>query len=152
MPILSSVPTPDETFRESEFKFWVIVAIGSRKCTEDPTLFSQLSTHVENMAMSSLRLTRSPYPVIEALILICTWNISNDKPFFSSIYLTFASAILPLALQAGLHHCWRLRPTFRDGDLTADPDGTRGTKLWAYSSIINQRCLRHNYYPAFLIL
>ncbi|KAH8655269.1 hypothetical protein BX600DRAFT_525197 [Xylariales sp. PMI_506] len=141
IPILSSVPTPERTYRESELKFWVIVAIGSRRCTQDPTLFSQLSTHVENLAISSLRLTNSPYPVIEALLLMCTWPLSYDQPFFSSIYLTIGNTVLPLALQAGLHQCCGLRPTFRNGDPQADLDGTRGIKLWAYACIIAQSAM-----------
>ncbi len=139
VPILSSLPMPDETFRESELKFWVIVTLGSKKCIPATTLFLALSAPVEKLAMSSLRLGGSPYPVIEALLLMCTWHLSTDKPFFSSLYPTISSAVLSLTLQAGLHRCWSLHSIFPNGNTHPDPYEARGAKLWAYAVITAQR-------------
>ncbi|KAH8899813.1 hypothetical protein GQ53DRAFT_202383 [Thozetella sp. PMI_491] len=146
-PILSSMLTPDETFHESEFKFWVIVAIGSRRCTQDPTLFPAISASVEDLAINSIRLRGSPYPVIEALLLMCTWPLSSDKPFSSSIYLTISTTVLPLTLQAGLHRCWSMHAVFRERDLDVDQDGTRGARLWAYAVIIAQSAMFSSGFP-----
>lgn len=138
IPILSSKPFPNETFRESTFKFWVIVSIGSRKCLEDPTLFSTLSPHVETLAMMSLCPNQNPpYPIIEALLLMCTWHLSTDHPFYRSIYFIISSAVVTLGLQAGIHNCLSLQEAF-SGKTDSAPDISRGAKLWAYAIISNQ--------------
>lgn len=136
---LSSKPNPNETFHESPLKFWVVVAIGSRKCLEDPTLFSTLSPHVETLAMTSLCPSRtSPYPIIEALLLMSIWNLSTDRPFPRSIYFTISSAVVTLTLQAGMHQCLSLRAIFPYRP-SESLDIARGAKLWAYATILNQR-------------
>jgi hypothetical protein len=139
IPILSWRPKPNETYRESVLKFWVIVAIGSRSCPDDPTLFSRLSKHVETLAMTSLRPSQSsPYPIIEALLLMCTWHLSTDHPFYTSLYFTISPAVVTLALQAGLHRCTCLQTVFPD-KTTSTYNIERGMKLWAYAVISNQR-------------
>ncbi|KAI9707989.1 MAG: hypothetical protein M1820_004408 [Bogoriella megaspora] len=148
-PILSSEPSPTKTFKESSFKFWVIVAIGSRKCLEDPTLFWMLSPHVETLALTSLCPGQgSPYPTIEAFLLMCTWHLSNDKPFFSSVYFTISSAVVILTLQAGMHSCFSLRAVF-PGQFNSSPDVVCNGRLWAYAVILNQSAMVANGYPIY---
>ena len=136
MPILSSRRSPNQAFIESPLKFWVIVTIGSRKCVEDPTLFTTLSPHVEALAMKSLCLGwTSPYPIIEGLLLMCTWHLSTDRIFFRTIYCALSGAVVTLTLHAGMHSCFSLQ-----GVVSGTPsDVARGAKLWAYAVISNQR-------------
>ena len=127
VPLLSSETTAEETFLESPLKFWVVLAIGSRKCVEDPTLFSALSPCVEALALNSLMPGRNlPYANVEALLLMCTWHISTETPTYKGIYCALSSAVLTLTMQAGLHPCLSLRGVVQQ----SASDIERGTRLW----------------------
>lgn len=136
MPILSEQLTPNQTFRESQLKFWVIATIGSRKCLEDPTLFSILSPRVEALALQSLYVRRlSACPIVEAYLLMCSFHLSTELPSWRSIYLTLSSAVVPIALQAGMHQCSGIKGLW---NTTEAPQVERDTKLWVYTIMMNQ--------------
>ncbi|KAF2792906.1 hypothetical protein K505DRAFT_277967 [Melanomma pulvis-pyrius CBS 109.77] len=151
IPILSSQQSPNQTYFECPLKFWVLLTIGSRKCLEDPTLFSTLSPHVETLAMTSLCLSRSsPYPIIEGLLLMCTWHLSTDRPFFRNIYCGLIGAVVTLTLHAGMHQCSSLQGVVSGAASEAvrgSIDVARGTKLWAYAVISNQSTMAVHGYP-----
>ncbi|KAF2650409.1 hypothetical protein K491DRAFT_782665 [Lophiostoma macrostomum CBS 122681] len=145
VPKLSTETNPEETFLESPLKFWVIVAIGSRQCAEDPTLFAALSPHVEALAMKSFIPGRElPYANVEALLLMGTWHVSTDTPSYKGIYCALSSAVLTLTMQAGLHSCLSLKGVINQ----PTSDIARGTQLWAYAVILNQSSLLFQGLPA----
>lgn len=136
LPILTEELTPDQTFRESHLKFWVITAIGSKKYLDDPTLFSTLSPRVEALALQSLYVRRlSAYPIVEAFLLMCTFQLSTDRPSWRSVYFVLSSAIIPITMQAGMHRCSSVPGFFPS---SATPETERGAKLWTYAVVLNQ--------------
>jgi hypothetical protein len=139
IPILTEELTPHQTLQESLLKFWVIVTIGSRKCLEDPTLFSTLSPHVETLALTSLCIGwTSPYPRIEAFLLMCNFHLSTDRPFWRNIYCTLTTAVVMLAQQSGMDSCLSMPGVFTSA---LNTDTVRGTKLWAFAMVLNQNIM-----------
>jgi hypothetical protein len=136
LPILSEESTPNQTFRESPLKFWVITTIGSKNCLDDPTLFSTLSPRVEALALQSLYVRRlSAYPIVEAYLLMCNFQLSTDRPSWRSVYFALSSAVIPITMQAGMHRCSNVPGFFPS---LATPETERGAKLWAYAVVLNQ--------------
>src|ERR1700760_4273292 len=98
----SEVLTPEEVFRESEFLFWAILCTGARKYTQDPTIFDRLSKRIVGLATTSMCLNQKPVPIIQGILILCTWPIPTVT-IFKDASLFLAGAALQLALHNGLH-------------------------------------------------
>jgi len=94
--------TPNTYYSESVFRFWVIVAIGSRRYPRDPTLLNALSHPTIDLALKSVRARASPIQAIQGLLLLCTWPFPSNSLYKDFTY-TFSGSLVHMALQAGLH-------------------------------------------------
>ncbi|PVH99191.1 hypothetical protein DM02DRAFT_615229 [Periconia macrospinosa] len=145
VPILESEITPQDCLLESPFKFWVITAIGSRKCLEDPTLFTRLSPHVESMAMTLTSWSQtSPYPVLEAWLLMCNFQLSIDVPFWRTVYCTLSSAAVAFAERTVMLTSLHSQGVFMQ---FKGLDTDRGAILSAHTNALHQSLMGLHGYP-----
>jgi hypothetical protein len=100
--ILDSSKGPNDYYEESPFLFWAIVVTGSRRYSDDPTILEKTSQYVVQLAFSSMALRTSPIPVIQGLLILCTWRLPTNSMYKDTTHLMCGSAV-HLATQIGLH-------------------------------------------------
>lgn len=101
-PILDASLGPNDYFELSPFLFWTIIVIGSRRYTDDPNVLEKSSQLITPLAFSSMALRSSPMPVIQGLLLLCTWRLPTNSMYKDMTHLMCGSAV-HLATQIGLH-------------------------------------------------
>ncbi|KAJ4858218.1 aconitase family (aconitate hydratase) domain-containing protein [Trichoderma breve] len=102
LPTSQLEPNPNQCYEQSPFLFWVIVYIGSRRYTGDPTMLGRLAPKINSMAFASLESRSSPIQAIQGILLLCQWPTPVNT-MHRGISLVLAGAALHLAMQIGLH-------------------------------------------------
>lgn len=103
LPIFNNTTIgPNECFGQSPFLSWVIVCIGSRHYTGDPTLLERLAVKINSMAFAALEKRNNPIQTIQGILLLCQWPTPVDT-MHRGISLVLAGAALHLAMAVGLH-------------------------------------------------
>ncbi|KAF1927574.1 C6 zinc finger domain-containing protein [Didymella exigua CBS 183.55] len=101
-PILDASLGPNDYYDLSPFLFWTIIVIGSRRYADDPNILDKSSQLITPLAFSSIALRSSPMPVIQGLLLLCTWRLPTNSMYKDMTHLMCGSAV-HLATQIGLH-------------------------------------------------
>jgi transcriptional regulatory protein LEU3 len=101
-PILDATMGPNDYYELSPFLFWTIIVIGSRRYADDPNVLDKSSQLITPLAFSSMALRSSPMPVIQGLLLLCTWRLPTNSMYKDMTHLMCGSAV-HLATQIGLH-------------------------------------------------
>jgi transcriptional regulatory protein LEU3 len=101
-PILDASLGPNDYYNLSPFLFWTIIVIGSRRYADDPNVLDKSSQLITPLAFSSMALRSSPMPVIQGLLLLCTWRLPTNSMYKDMTHLMCGSAV-HLATQIGLH-------------------------------------------------
>lgn len=102
LPIIEGRLQPNTCWSQSELLFWAIVITGARKYGEDPTLLTSLATLVAGLASKGVLSRDRPVPLIQALLLLCTWPLPQDSLSKDNSPL-LAGALMQQALTIGLH-------------------------------------------------
>ena len=101
-PILDTSLGPNDYYDLSPFLFWAIVVTGSRRYSDDPMVLDKTSQHITPLAFSSMALRSSQIPVIQGLLILCTWRLPTNSMYKDMTHLMCGSAV-HLATQIGLH-------------------------------------------------
>ena len=101
-PILDPNVTPNDYYDQSPFLFWVIVVTGARRYSEHPEVLERIAQPVTQLAFSSMALRTSQVPVIQGLLILCTWRLPTNSMYKDTSHLMCGSAV-HLATQIGLH-------------------------------------------------
>lgn len=101
-PILDASLGPNDYYELCPLLFWTIIVIGSRRYAEDPNVLEKSSQLITPLAFSSMALRSSPIPVIQGLLLLCTWRLPTNSMYKDMTYMMCGSAV-HLATQIGLH-------------------------------------------------
>ncbi|KAL7970751.1 hypothetical protein HDV63DRAFT_359004 [Trichoderma sp. SZMC 28014] len=103
LPVFNNaIVNPNQCFAQSPFLSWVIVYIGSRDYSGDPTLLERLASKINSMAFAALEKRHSPIQTIQGILLLCQWPTPVDT-MHRGISLVLAGAALHLAMAVGLH-------------------------------------------------
>ena len=94
--------SPNEYYDTSPFLFWSIMVTGSRRYTEDPTILDKTSQLITPLAFSSMALRSTPIPVIQGLLILCTWRLPTNSMYKDMTHVLCGAAV-HLATQIGLH-------------------------------------------------
>jgi len=137
-PLLDPSLAPNDYYDMSPFLFWAIVVTGSRRYTEDPMILDKTSQHITPLAFSSMALRSSPIPVIQGLLILCTWRLPTNSMYKDMTHLMCGSAV-HLATQIGLHIAgvgqdFVRMPLKKDQDLKVSR-----AKLWLCCVIVSIR-------------
>lgn len=141
LPILDLTLSPNDYYDISPFLFWSIVVTGARRYTEDPTVLDRASQLITPLAFSSMALRSTPIPVIQGLLILCTWRLPTSS-VFKDITHVLCGAAVHLATQIGLHVAG-VGQDFARMPLKKDKDQKiLRAKLWMHCIIVYIR-----YYP-----
>ncbi|PVI04715.1 hypothetical protein DM02DRAFT_160539 [Periconia macrospinosa] len=105
LPVLDSSmspQSPNEFYDLSPFLFWVIIVTGSRQYHEDPSILDRISQLITPLAFSSMALRSTPIPVIQGLLILCTWRLPTNSMYKDMTHMLCGAAV-HLATQIGLH-------------------------------------------------
>ncbi|KAF2643798.1 hypothetical protein P280DRAFT_444949 [Massarina eburnea CBS 473.64] len=105
LPVLDfslSPQTPNEYYELSPFLFWTIIVTGSRQYSSDPTILDRISALIIPLAFSSMALRSTPIPVIQGLLILCTWRLPTNSMYKDMTHMLCGAAV-HLATQIGLH-------------------------------------------------
>lgn len=138
MPIFEKKLNPNECYTGSPFLFWTIMAVGSRRYSKDPTLILLLSSRVVELAKSAIFATEKILPTIQALILLCTWQMPIDT-LQKDITPTLAGAMIQLATNVGLHVYGTVQDFSRVALRHDRQQRIFRTRLWAICLLTCQR-------------
>ncbi|KAI4659875.1 uncharacterized protein J4E79_005677 [Alternaria viburni] len=100
-PILDPSIGPNDYYDQSPFLFWTIVVTGSRRYSEHEVL-ERTSQPITQLAFSSMALRTSQVPIIQGLLILCTWRLPTNSMYKDTTHLMCGSAV-HLATQIGLH-------------------------------------------------
>jgi transcriptional regulatory protein LEU3 len=105
LPVLdphSTQTSPNDYYELSPFLFWSIVVTGSRQYAEDPRIVDRTSQLITPLAFSSMALRSTPIPVIQGLLILCTWRLPTNSHYKDMTHVLCGAAV-HLATQIGLH-------------------------------------------------
>lgn len=140
LPILETSLSPNEYYDISPFLFWSIVVTGSRRYFDDPSILDKVSQLITPLAFSSMALRSTPIPIIQGLLILCTWRLPTSSMFKDMTHVLCGAAI-HLATQIGLHVAG-VGQDFARMPLKQDQDQKiRRAKLWLQCMIVYIRYL-----------
>lgn len=102
IPIFDPQLSPDHYYESSQFLFWAMVFVGSRRYSEDPTLLGRLRCRMNAMALLALESRESPIETIKGILLLCMWPIPMNT-MHKDISHVLSGAAVHLGMQIGLH-------------------------------------------------
>jgi transcriptional regulatory protein LEU3 len=144
LPILDTTLSPNEYHDLSPFLFWSIIVTGSRRYSDDPTILDKTSQLITPLAFSSMALRSTPIPVIQGLLILCTWRLPTNSMYKDMTHVLCGAAI-HLATQIGLHVAG-VGQDFARMPLKKDQDQKiLRAKLWMHCVIVSIRYVCHDY-------
>ena len=151
LPIIDPSETPNTFYQHAPFLFWVIVSIGSRRYTRQPTLTQNLALPVTQLALQSIIIRTKPIERMKGLILLLNWPFPSG-PFYREPSFLLGGALLHMAMHCGLH-----APTFSQDFAKAnlklpEKELLRRAEMWAYVVITYQRYTVLNLTPQLPLL
>ncbi|KAK9259621.1 hypothetical protein V1519DRAFT_250325 [Lipomyces tetrasporus] len=137
LPILDPSVTPNTCYQRAPFLFWVVVSIGSRRYTRQPTLTRALALPVTQLALQSIIVRTKPIERVKGLILLLNWPFPAG-PFYRDPSFVLGGTLLHMAMHCGLH-----APSFsQDFSKTylklPEQELVRRAEMWAYVVITYQ--------------
>jgi transcriptional regulatory protein LEU3 len=93
---------PNGYHSNSPLLFWTIVAVGARRYSKDPTVFSLLRSRVLELVQSTILSQEDKLCTIQAFLLLCIWPMPVNT-MFKDISPLLAGAMINLAVSVGLH-------------------------------------------------
>ncbi|KAF2709898.1 hypothetical protein K504DRAFT_476060 [Pleomassaria siparia CBS 279.74] len=138
LPILDTALTPNDYYNLSPFLFWSIIVTGSRRYSDDPTILDRTSQLITPLAFSSMALRSTPIPVIQGLLILCTWRLPTYSMYKDMTHVLCGAAV-HLATQIGLHIAG-VGQDFARMPLKKDQDQkVLRAKLWMHCIIVSIR-------------
>lgn len=129
MPIIKS-NSATELFYKSQLLFWSVILTASLSEPE-PSLYMSLSSLIRQLAIETcwIRTPRSTH-VIQALIILSTWPLPNEKVLDDASY-RFIGLAKNLSLQLGLHRGGEFIKEFSRTQVSLGPDSEKWrTRSW----------------------
>lgn len=139
LPILDVTLSPNHYHDLSPFLFWSIIVTGSRRYADDPSILDKTSQLITPLAFSSIAVRSTPIPVIQGLLILCTWRLPTNSMYKDMTHVLCGAAV-HLATQIGLHIAG-VGQDFARMPLKKDQDQkVLRTKLWMHCLIVSIRC------------
>ncbi|KAF2867682.1 hypothetical protein BDV95DRAFT_502468 [Massariosphaeria phaeospora] len=137
-PILDIRLNANEYYELSPFLFWTIVVTGARRYPDDPGILDKISQSINALAFSSMALRSTPIPIIQGLLILCTWRLPTRSMYKDMTYV-LSGAATHLATQIGLHVSG-VGQDFARTPLKKDLDQTMfRARLWMHCVIVSIR-------------
>lgn len=118
--------------------FWCILAVGSRRYTEDPTLLASLSARVMDMAIGSIFTMSPEVGIVEGLLLLLTWLFPSTSTCGENTFVMCGS-LIHLAMRLGLHVPLSSQDFARTKVRLSDTDLKRNYEVWVHCVVLYAR-------------
>ncbi|KAH8901824.1 hypothetical protein BR93DRAFT_932662 [Coniochaeta sp. PMI_546] len=135
--VFDSFESPNVLYDYSDFLFWTIIHVGSRKYGRDPTIVQSLTQPLELLAQRSLFEPDNAIPSIQAALLLCLWPLPINTDFRSRTH-AIAGAAMQLAIQKGMPFSSRKQDFLRIPVTLSQADNMFRARLWAYCVTVFQ--------------
>lgn len=138
LPILDPQATPTQYFNSSEFLFWAIVSVASRRYTNDATLLSKLAQLVTNLTWKTIQTAARSKYTVQGLALLCMWPFPTSDNISDVSYL-WAGSMVQISMRIGFHRPLNLQDFNQStaGQLSAS-GLSEAVRTWAACHIASQ--------------
>jgi transcriptional regulatory protein LEU3 len=136
--ILDPNVSPNTFYQHAPSLFWVVVSIGSRRYTRQPTLTRILALPVTQLVLQSIIIRTKPIERIKALILLLNWPVPSGH-FYREPSFLLGGALLHMAMQSGLHAPGFSQDLSKGHSKLPERELLRRAEMWAYVIITYQR-------------
>ena len=136
--ILDPNVSPNTFYQHAPSLFWVVVSIGSRRYTRQPTLTRILALPVTQLVLQSIIIRTKPIERIKALILLLNWPFPSG-PFYREPSFLLGGALLHMAMHSGLHAPGFSQDFSKGHPKLPERELLRRAEMWAYVIITYQR-------------
>ncbi|KAJ5240260.1 hypothetical protein N7468_004879 [Penicillium chermesinum] len=136
--LLDPSVSPDTYFDRSKLLFWVIIYIASRRFSDDPTLFTALTTPLKALLWQSISNPPHNWYLVQSVSLFCLWppptlSLSEDTtPVLVNIAQT-------MAMELGLHRPESIQDFSRTKRKLTPDEITEVVRTWSVCYIASQR-------------
>ncbi|KAI9706882.1 MAG: hypothetical protein M1820_004661 [Bogoriella megaspora] len=138
LPIIAPSVTPNTFYQYAPFLFWVVVSIGSRRYSRQPTLTQALTVPVTQLALQSTLNRSKPINRLKGLLLLLNWPFPSGS-FYSDPSFLFGGILLHLAMQCGLHAPNPSQDFSKAYFKLPEQEPLRNAEMWAYVVTTYQR-------------
>lgn len=147
VPILETSLRADDCYEHSPLLFWTILAIGSMRFYQDPTLIISVGPKVLDLAKDAVFSCKDVVATIQSFTLLCAWPMPMDT-LEKDPSPALAGAALQLAISIGLH-VWGIGQDFARKRLSPGGRNSRDfrARLWVNCLIVCQRQVFTCYLP-----
>ena len=140
VPLLNTALTPNDYYAQSPLLFWVIMYIGSRQYTDEPSLHTSLVPQVKGLLWETISNPPHKWHIVQSISLLCMW------PFPTSSLSTDTTPILisiaqTIAMQLGLHQPESIQDFSRVKRKLSFAELSEVAKTWSICYITSQRCV-----------
>jgi transcriptional regulatory protein LEU3 len=151
LPILDPNVSPNAFYQNAPSLFWVVVSIGSRRYTRQPTLTRILALPVTQLVLQSILVRGKPIERLKGFILLLHWPFPSG-PFYREPSFLLAGALLHMAMHCGLHAPAFSRDISKGYPKSPELELLRRAEMWAYVVITYQRYTILNITPQLPLL
>ncbi|KAH8660473.1 hypothetical protein BX600DRAFT_514078 [Xylariales sp. PMI_506] len=138
--------SPKNVYQYSEYLFWAIVWVGSRKYARDPTISESIPRPLLELSQKALFDPENAIPAIQATLLLCLWPLPINSAFKDRSH-AMAGAATHLAMQQGLPYASRKQDFVRVPLDQPQSDETFRARLWATCEVVFQNTSIYDGFP-----
>jgi transcriptional regulatory protein LEU3 len=138
LPIIDPNVSPNAFYQHAPSLFWVVVSIGSRRYTRQPTLTRILALPVTQLVLQSIIVRTKPIERMKGLILLLNWPFPSG-PFYREPSFLLAGALPHMAMHCGLHPPTSSQDFSKGYPKLPEQELLRRAEMWAYVVITYQR-------------
>lgn len=137
-PFLNPERSPDHYETTSPLLFWLIISVGARNYTTEPTLYNSLAGPVMRLVWSTVSEVPQSFHVVKALILLCTWPFPTSSTTTDPTFI-LCGVMMQIAMQIGLHRPSHAQDFSKFQIELRDADLKDRVRTWAVCNIVAQR-------------
>jgi transcriptional regulatory protein LEU3 len=151
LPIIDPNVSLNTFYQHAPSLFWVVVSIGSRRYTRQPTLTRILALPVTQLVLQSIIVRTKPIERMKGLILLLHWPFPSG-PFYREPSFLLAGSLPHMAMHCGLHPPTSSQDFSKGYPRLAEQELLRRAEMWAYVVITYQRYTTLNLIPQLTLL
>ncbi|KAK0731367.1 hypothetical protein B0H67DRAFT_564586 [Lasiosphaeris hirsuta] len=137
LPFLNPSQTPDQYYQQYPLLYWAIIAVASRRFTQDPTFLTKLSGPLTRLLWTTVGEVPQSYFAVKALCLLCTWPLPTSTSTSDPTHI-LGGVMMKTATGIGLHRPNHIND-FSRFPVELNKDGLHDRiKTWAVCNIVAQ--------------
>ncbi|KAK0734195.1 hypothetical protein B0T26DRAFT_634122 [Lasiosphaeria miniovina] len=137
LPFLNPAQTPDQYYQQHALLYWAIIAVASRRFTQDPACLTKLSGPLTRLLWTTVGDVPQSYCAVKALCLLCAWPLPTSTSTSDPTHI-LCGVMMKTATGIGLHRPNHIND-FSRFPVELNKDGLHDRiKTWAVCNIVAQ--------------